>query len=44
MDAVYATLNPLYNFFYPNLTCIDKQQVGQRKRRIYKKEPKVPFG
>jgi hypothetical protein len=43
LEAVYATLNPLYNFFYPNLKCIDKLQVGQRKRRVYEKEPKTPF-
>jgi hypothetical protein len=43
LDAVYSTLNPLFNFFYPNLKCIDKRQVGQKKQRIYEKEPKTPF-
>jgi transposase InsO family protein len=39
LHAVYSVLNPLYNFFYPNLKCIDKQQAGQKKRRIYEREP-----
>ena len=43
LKAVYAILNPLYNFFYPNLKCIDKQQIGQKTKRIYEKEPKTPF-
>jgi hypothetical protein len=43
LQAVYAILNPLYNFFYPNLKCIDKQQIGQKTKRIYEEEPKTPF-
>jgi hypothetical protein len=43
LEAVYAVLNPLYNFFYPNLKCIDKRQVGHSKRRVYEREPKTPF-
>jgi hypothetical protein len=43
LEAVYAVLNPLSNFFYPNLKCIDKQQAGQKKRRVYEKEAKTPF-
>jgi hypothetical protein len=43
LEAVYSVLSPLYNFFYPNLKCVDKLQVGPRKRRIYEKEPKTPF-
>ena len=43
LAQVYAVLNPLNNFFFPNLKCIDKKQVGQRTRRVYEKEPKTPF-
>jgi hypothetical protein len=43
LEAVYAVLNPLHNFFYPNLKCVDKLQVGQKKRRVYEQEPKTPF-
>jgi len=43
LQAVYAILNPLYNFFYPSLKCIDKQQIGQKTKRIYEKEAKTPF-
>ena len=43
LAQVYSILNPLNNFFYPNLKCIDKKQVGQRTKRIYEKEPKTPF-
>jgi hypothetical protein len=43
LETVYAILKPLYNFFYPNLKCIDKLQVGQRTRRVYEKELKPPF-
>jgi hypothetical protein len=38
-EAVYAVLNPFYNFFYPNLACIDKLQAGRRKRRVYEPPP-----
>ena len=40
--AVYAVMNRLYNFFYPNLRCVDKKQAGQKTRRIYEKEAKTP--
>jgi len=43
LAQVYAVLNPLNNFFYPNLKCIDKKQVGQKTRRVYEKTPKTPF-
>ena len=43
LSAVYKLMNPLYNFFYPNLKCIDKIQVGQKTRRIYEKEAKTPY-
>ena len=43
LEAVYAVLNPLQNFFYPNLKCVDKQRVGQKTRRIYEPEAKTPF-
>ena len=43
LSAVYKPMNPLYNFFYPNLKCIDKIQVGQKTRRIYEKEAKTPY-
>jgi hypothetical protein len=43
LEVVYAALNPLYNFFYPNLKCVDKQHVGQKTRRIYEPEAKTPF-
>lgn len=43
LEAVYSILNPLYNFFYPNLKCIDKVQLGGKSKRIYEKEPKTPF-
>jgi len=43
LARVYAVLNPLNNFFYPNLKCIDKKQVGQKTIRIYEKAPKTPF-
>jgi len=43
LKAVYDILNPLYNFFYPNLRCIDKQQIGQKTKRIYENEAKTPF-
>jgi hypothetical protein len=43
LSAVYAVLNPLLNFFYPNMKCIDKIQAGQKKKRIYEKELKTPF-
>jgi hypothetical protein len=43
LEAVYAVLNPLYNFFYPNLKCVDKRQIGQKTRRIYEPEAKTPF-
>ena len=43
LTQVYDVLNPLNNFFYPNLKCIDKKQVGQRTRRVYEKTPKTPF-
>ena len=43
LAQVYAVLNPLNNFFYPNLKCIDKKQIGQKARRVYEKVPKTPF-
>jgi transposase InsO family protein len=43
LSRVYAVLNPLNNFFFPNLKCIDKKQVGQKTRRVYEKIPKTPF-
>jgi hypothetical protein len=43
LSQVYAVLNPLNNFFYPNLKCIDKKQEGQKTRRVYEKIPKTPF-
>jgi hypothetical protein len=43
LQAVYAVLTPRYNVFYPNLTCVDKLQIGQKKRRVYEPEPKTPF-
>ena len=43
LTQVYAVLNPLNNFFYPNLKCIDKKQLSNRTRRIYEKVPKTPF-
>ncbi|MDR1900203.1 MAG: transposase [Treponema sp.] len=43
LSSVYAVLNPLMNFFYPNMKCIDKLQVGQQKKRVYEKELKTPF-
>jgi len=43
LAQVYAVLNPLNNYFFPNLKCIDKKQVGQKTRRIYEKEAKTPF-
>ena len=43
LAQVYSVLNPLNNFFYPNLKCIDKIQVKQRTKRVYEKEPKTPF-
>jgi transposase InsO family protein len=43
LTQVYDVLNPLNNFFFPNLKCIDKKQVGQKTKRIYEKEPKTPF-
>jgi transposase InsO family protein len=43
LAGVYAVLNPLNNFFYPNLKCVDKKQVGQRTKRVYEKTPKTPF-
>ena len=43
LGAVYAVMNPLYNFFYPNLKCVDKKQAGQKTRRIYEKEAKTPY-
>ena len=43
LAAVYAVLNPLNNFYYPNLKCIDKKQVGLRTRRVYEKTPQTPF-
>jgi hypothetical protein len=36
-------MNPLYNFFYPNMRCVDKKQAGQKTRRIYEKETKTPY-
>jgi transposase InsO family protein len=43
LSSVYSVTNILYNFFYPNLKCIDKKQVGQKTRRVYEKEAKTPF-
>lgn len=43
LSAVYAVLNTLLNFFYPNMKCINKLQVGQKKKRVYEKELKTPF-
>jgi hypothetical protein len=43
LSDVYAVLNRLYNFFYPNMKCVDKQQAGQRTKRIYEKEAKTPY-
>jgi hypothetical protein len=43
LSQVYSVLNPLNNFFYPNLKCIDKKQVGLKSRRVYEKFPKTPF-
>jgi len=43
LAKVYAVLNPLNNFFFPNLKCIDKKQVGQKTKRTYEKVPKTPF-
>jgi transposase InsO family protein len=43
LAQVYAILNPLNNFFYPNLKCIDKKQVGQKTKRVYEKTPKTPY-
>ena len=43
LNQVYAVLNPLNNFFYPNLKCVDKKQEGQKSRRIYEKTAKTPF-
>jgi hypothetical protein len=43
LAKVYAVLNPLNNFFFPNLKCIDKKQVGQKTRRVYEKNPQTPF-
>jgi hypothetical protein len=43
LSTVYAVLNPLNNFFFPNLKCIDKKQVGQKTGRLYEKVPKTPF-
>ncbi|GHV82595.1 hypothetical protein AGMMS49991_11530 [Spirochaetia bacterium] len=48
LSSVYVVLNPLMNFFYPNMSdrrsaCIDKLQVGQKKKRVYEKELKTPF-
>jgi hypothetical protein len=43
LAGVYALLNPLNNFFYPNLKCIDKKQVRQKTKRVYEKTPKTPF-
>ncbi|GHU44655.1 integrase [Spirochaetia bacterium] len=43
LSAVYMVMNPLYNFFYPNLKCVNKIQVGQRTRRVYEKEAKTPY-
>jgi hypothetical protein len=43
LSSVYALLNPLLNFFYPNMKCVDKLQVGQKKKRIYEKDLKTPF-
>jgi hypothetical protein len=43
LAAVYAALNPLMNFFYPNMKCADKIQEGQKKKRVYEKELKTPF-
>jgi transposase InsO family protein len=43
LASVYSVTNTLYNFFYPNMKCIDKKQVGQKTRRIYEKEAKTPF-
>jgi hypothetical protein len=37
LDALaqtYSVLNPLNNFFSPNLKCIDKKQVGQKSKRV----------
>jgi len=43
LAQVYAVLNPLNNYFFPNLKCVDKKQVGQKTKRIYEKEPKTPY-
>ena len=43
LAKVYSVPNPLNNFFYPNLKCLDKKQVGQKTKRIYEKTPKTPF-
>jgi len=43
LTAVYSVMNDLYNFFYPNLKCVDKQHIGVKTRRIYEKEAKTPY-
>jgi hypothetical protein len=42
LSSVYAVRNPLMNFFYPNMKCVDKLPVGQKKKRVYEKELKTP--
>ena len=43
LSSVYRVMNPLYNFFYPNLKCVNKMQVGQKTHRVYEKEAKTPY-
>jgi transposase InsO family protein len=43
LARVYKNLNPLLNFFYPNMKCVDKLRVGQRVKRVYEKSPKTPY-
>jgi hypothetical protein len=43
LSAVYDVLNPLMNFFYPNMKCVGKLHVGQKKKRVCEKELKTPF-
>jgi transposase InsO family protein len=43
LAQVYQVLNPLMNFFYPNMKCVDKVRVGQRVKRVYEKTPKTPY-
>jgi transposase InsO family protein len=43
LGQVYKILNPLMNFFYPNMKCVDKVRVGQRVKRVYEKMPETPY-